>query len=355
MKPSTTPRVSATGERTWSRRNLLALTGGLAGSLTAGAAFSQPARAFQATPAAAVDDGSGDWSFTDDVGTTVTLPERPVRIVADLNAAAALWDFGIAPVAVSGYTVTTDAAWGNIDRDIPAINAGPETGAPDLEQLLALEPDLFVTITWSPDQPDIAYEWSFPDPAELALAQSVVPVIAISATGQADVNTARFTELAALLGADLESPELVAARAAYDEAVAAFRAAAAEKSDLTTLFVYAAGDNEYVANPSKWADLAMYQALGLNIVEPDVPDTEYWLQLSPEQALTYPSDILFQSTRTEILSLDDLAAHPTYGLLPAVAAGQFGPWNQDFIMSYQGLTAAFETMLPVLEGATKVT
>jgi iron complex transport system substrate-binding protein len=258
-------------------------------------------------------------------------------------------------VAVSGYTVTTDAAWGNIDRSIPSINAGAETGAPDLEELLALEPDLFVTITWSPDDPAIAYEWTFPDPAELALAQSIVPVVAISATGRADINTERFAELAGLLGADLESPELVAARAAYDEAVAAFRAVAEEKFDLTSLFVYAAGDNEYVANPSKWADLAMYQSLGLNIIDPDVPETEYWHQLSPEQALTYPSDVLFQSTRTEILSLDELAAHPTYGLLPAVASGQFGAWNQDFIMSYQGLTAAFETMLPVLEDATKVT
>jgi iron complex transport system substrate-binding protein len=350
MRTPSTPCAGATaGARTWSRRNLLALSGGL----TAGAALGQPARARQATPASS--PVAGEWTFTDDAGTTVTLPERPVRIVADLNAATALWDFGIAPVAVSGYTVTTDAAWGNLDRSIPSINAGPETGAPDLEALLAMEPDLFVTITWSPENPDIAYEWTFPDPAELALAQSIVPVVAISATGLADVNTARFAELAGLLGADLESPELVAARAAYDDAVAAFRTLAEEKSDLTTLFVYAAGDNEYVANPSKWADLAMYQALGLNIIEPDVPETEYWHQLSPEQALIYPSDVLFQSTRTEILSLEELAAHPTYGMLPAVASGQFGAWNQDFIMSYQGLTAAFETMLPVLQDATKVT
>lgn len=350
-----TPPTPHTGEtaraRTLSRRNLLALTGGLA----SGAALGQPARARQATPVSSPADTGEAWTFTDDVGTTVTLPERPVRIVADLNAAAALWDFGIAPVAVSGYTVTTDAAWGNLDRSIPSINAGPETGAPDLEELLAMEPDLFVTITWSPDNPEIAYEWTFPDPAELALAQQIVPVVAISATGLADVNTARFAELAGLLGADLESPELVAAKAAYDEAVAAFSAVAAEKSDLTTLFVYAAGDNEYVANPSKWADLAMYQSLGLNIIDPDVPETEYWHTLSPEQAMTYPSDILFQSTRSGILSLEELAAHPTYGLLPAVAAGQTGAWNQDFIMSYQGLTAALETMLPVLEAATKVT
>ena len=36
-------------------------------------------------------------------------------------------------------------------------------------------------------------------------------------------------------------------------------------------------------------------------------------------------------------------------------AGQFGPWNQDFVQSYQGLTAAFEMLLETLAGAEDVT
>lgn len=38
-----------------------------------------------------------------------------------------------------------------------------------------------------------------------------------------------------------------------------------------------------------------------------------------------------------------MAAHAAYGSLPAVNAGQISPWNQDFIQSYQGLTAALES------------
>jgi iron complex transport system substrate-binding protein len=285
----------------------------------------------------------------------VTLPSRPERIVADLNAASALWDFGIRPVAVSGYTVTTDAAWGNVGRSTPVINAGPETGAPDIEQLVALSPDLYVTITWSPDNRETAYEWTFPEPEQEALARELVPIIGISATGQADVNTARFAELAASLGADLSSAELMAAKNAYDETVELFTTLVAEKGELTNLFVYADNENEYIANWPKWADLAWYNALGLNIVKPDVADAEYWLQLSPELAATYPSDLLFQSTRMEVLNLDELARHPTYGRLPAVQAGQVSPWNQDFIMSYQGLTAALETVIAALTPAEKVT
>jgi iron complex transport system substrate-binding protein len=306
------------------------------------------ARQDASTPAA------GEWSFTDDAGNTVTLPERPTRIVADLNAAAPLWDFGIRPMAVAGWTTTTDAAWGNVDRSTPVITASAETSEPNVEELLALGADLFVTITWG-NNPEHPYQWSFPEPESYQRVKEIVPVIGISGTGSADVNTERFAELAASLGADVETPEILAAKADYEEAVAAFKTLVAEKADLTTLFVYADGKYEYVAYPPDWADLAMYQSFGLNIVVPDAEPGSYWQELSPEQAMTYQSDVLFQSTRAGVFTLEELAAHPTYGRLPAVRAGQTGPWNQDFIQSYQGLHAALENMLVVLEPAEIVT
>ncbi|MCA9860810.1 MAG: hypothetical protein KC438_13870, partial [Thermomicrobiales bacterium] len=57
-----------------SRRTLL-------GAVTAAsgyAAVASLAGAQDASPAA------GEWSYTDVLGTTVTLPERPVRIVANI-------------------------------------------------------------------------------------------------------------------------------------------------------------------------------------------------------------------------------------------------------------------------------
>lgn len=313
--------------------------------------FALAAQDAESTPAAAAADSG--WSFTDDAGHTVTLPERPMRIVADLNAAAPLWDFGIRPVAVAGWTTGTDAAWGNVDRETPVITASLESSEPSAEELLALGADLFVTIYWGNEEHP--YEWSFPDPAAYERIREIVPVIAISGTGSADVNTARFAELAASLGADIETPELLAAKADYEQAVAAFKALVAEKVDLTTLFVYADGQFEYVAYPPDWADLAMYQSFGLPIIEPNAEPGSYWEELSPEQAMTYQSDVLFQSTREGVFSLEELAAHPTYGRLPAVKAGQTGPWNQDFIQSYQGLHAALQTMMATLEDAEDVT
>lgn len=328
------------------RRQALGLLGGL-GAI----AWRVPrVAARDATPAA-----KGAWTFTDDVGKTVILPERPVRIAADLNAASALWDFGIEPVAISGWTVGTDASWGNVDRDTPNITVSAETSEPNLEALLDLGIDLFVTVAWG-NNAEAPYEWSFPEAGSYERTNEVVPVIAISTTGRADENMLRFAELAESLGADLDTPELAEAKAAYETARAEFERMAQEKAGLTSLFVYADGTAEYVAYPPIWADLAMYQALGLNVIVPEnVPENEYWEELSPEQAATYISDILFQSTRLGIFTPEELTAHATYGSLPAVKAGQIASWNQDFIQSYQGLTAALDAIVAALEGAQDVT
>ncbi|MGH2550000.1 MAG: ABC transporter substrate-binding protein [Thermomicrobiales bacterium] len=303
----------------------------------------------QATPSA------GGWTFTDDKGVTVTLPERPTRIVADVSAAAPLWDFGIQPIAVFGWTSNEPAdspVWGAINKDEIEIITG-EVSGPDLEKLIALKPDLVITLTWEPD--NATEYWSLDTDAEYVRVQEIAPLIAIAASGSAAVSTDRFAELAGLLGADLESTEITAAKTEYEAATEAFKTLAAEKSDLTSLFLYADPDQIYVASFQDWADLAMYESLGLSIVDPGLDKWAYWETLSWEQALKYPADVVFQSTRLGTLSIEELEANEAFKFHPAAAAGQVGPWNQDFIMSYQGLTAAFNEMIAVLKDAQKVT
>ena len=330
-----------------SRRQALTGLGGLAALRLAGGKV----RAQDTTPAA------DEWSFTDDAGKTVTLPQAPRTVVADLNAATALWDFGVRPVAVSGWTIATDAAWGNIDRDTPVINATAGAPEPDLEKLLEIRPDLFVTITWGPEDEsgEPPYAWSFTEDEHYQRVNDIVPVIGISAAGLAAQNMARYAELAALLGADLDTPELQAAKATYDERVARFSEVAQEKADLTSLFASANGEHVYVANPPDWADLAWYRSLGMNILDPEAARWAYWEELSAEQAGKYQPDVFFQSERDGSFTKEELAAHPLYSTLPAIKAGQIGPWNQDFIQSYQGLGAALEAMIATLEHAEKVT
>lgn len=326
-----------------SRRTVLASA--MAGVLTVSA------------PRALMAQGStpetGEWSFTDDKGVTVTLPTRPTRIAIDVNAAAPLWDFGIVPSALFGWNVLADGslgdAGGSIEpQGIPVVGNVNEPMI--VEDLVASDPELVVTLTWTPDDPQDY--WSI-DPEILDQVQAIAPIVALSATGMADANTLRFAELAEALGADLATPELAEAEQAFTAAIEAFKSIAAEKSDLVALFIAPVSDNTWVASPADWADLNMYMAFGLNIVAPDVEPGAFWENISHEQALKYPADVVFHSTRGEALTAEDITASPTWGLHPAIAAGQLYPWNQDFIMSYQGMTQALNELADNLTGATK--
>lgn len=55
------------------------------------------------------------------------------------------------------------------------------------------------------------------------------------------------------------------------------------------------------------------------------------------------------------IACPELQAHSTFSLHPAIAGNQVGAWNQDFIMSYQGLTRALDNMTAILTTAEKVT
>ena len=196
-----------------SRRSLL---GGAVA--VAGSAVVLPVAAQDASPESFARRVGG-WSFTDDKGVTIELPERPVRIVADVNAAAPLWDFGIRPVAVFGWNATETgdfgAAGGRIDpAQVEVVGDGVETIR--LEETLALNPDLIITLTWAPE---IADEYWSIDTAVVGQVNAIAPILAISATGSAEVNLARTAELAEALGADLSAPEQVEQQARFDTAV----------------------------------------------------------------------------------------------------------------------------------------
>ncbi len=337
------------------RRTLLAATG----AITASAILAFEGAAQTASPVASpVATG---WSFTDDKGVTVELDAAPVRIVADVNAAAALWDFGIRPVGVFGWNASDSGdfgpAGGNIDPS--QVEIGGNDAEPfQLEPVLAMQPDLLVTITWEPENPTEYWSLDF-DEAILPLAQKIAPIVAISAVGLADVNTDRMAELAVALGADLDTPELAEANEEYQAALARLPEVTAEKSDLNVMFTYISREGEqwYIVDPAGWADVSLYESLGVNVVIPEESDG-YWQTLSFEEALKYPADVIFNSSRgggTLTLNLEELQAHPTFSQHPAVAAGQVGDWNQDFIMSFQGMTDALNAIISTLEPAEKVT
>jgi len=331
--------------RMLSRRHLIgtASAAALMGSMS-GRVFAQ-----EGTPVA-----DGDWTFTDDKGVTVTLPAQPTSVIMDVNAAAPLWDFGIRPTGLFGWNVLADGSFGdaggNIDPEGISV-VGDVNERFRLEDAIALDPDLIITLTWEATDPD--EYWSL-DAEIVDQVRAIAPLVALSASGMADLNTERFAELAGLLGADLASPELAAAKEAYAASEEAFIRLAAEKSDLTALFVGITDETTWVANPADWADLNMYQDRGMNIVVPDVEPGSFWQQISHEQALLYPADMMFQSTRAEGLTMEEVTNHPSWSHHPAVQAGQLYGWNQDFIQSYQGMKVALDGLSDALERSSKI-
>lgn len=336
-----------------SRRKLLGVSAGLAAASTlAGSALAQSGTP-EASPATDIPANGvqpdGSWVFTDDRGVTVTLPEPPTRVFADLSAAAPLWDFGVRPVGLSGFAVDNDLAWGNIDREIEVVHN--QSAELDIERLISLAPDIFVSITWRPEEQQSA--WGIADDV-YAQVDAVAPIVCISATGDVDANILRFAELAGLLGADLESPENVAAKDAYDAAVEAF-STTAQASKLEVLFAYVTeADEWYAAGPGMWGDLNFYAQLGLPFAPVELGEGEYWLALSHEEAGRFPTDVFLNSTRGGCLTPEQLAADPLFSQHPAIAAGQIGGWNQDFITSYPGMTQALTYLTTLLQESEKL-
>lgn len=331
------------------RRAVLAGTAGMSVALVGGVA-AQPASP-EASPVAS------DWSFTDILGTTVNLPERPVRIAAVINTAAALNDFGIEPVAVFGWTATNypdgdHVAWGNLDPANVAIVSDGD-GNLDVEALLAADPDLIVTWIWDKDDPAVSMVGIPPEITDAL--ESVAPVIVINQGDANDVELGRIIELSTVLGADVRSEQLVADRNAFEGLSVEANTLAAQKSDLTLLFASYNPDEFFVASPDYVGDLGFVRNLGFTLANDGSPDaTVYWEPISPEEAVKYPADVLFIDAYGAWTTLEDLQGHPTLATHPAVASGQVGIWNRDLPLSFVGQARFIEELLAPIRDAEKV-
>jgi iron complex transport system substrate-binding protein len=324
-------------ERLMGRRAVL--TAGLTAFLAG-----RPALAFAQTPSATP---AGAWSFTDDRQITVALPEQPSRIVAQIGAASALWDYGVRPIAVFGPQYRgngeIDPRVGNIDLDA-VESVGQLWDELDLERVLALDADLVVTPMWNTSE-----LWYVSAESQAAL-ESKVPTVAIQ-TAQVSAFDAvsRFAELAAALGADMESPTNVEAKREFDGAVADLEAALAEKPDLRVAFVAGDSDAYYVAHPDFMSDLWFFRDLGMDVVTNGVND--YWETLSWEEVLKYPADLILIDAREGSFGPDDFSGIATWASVPAARAGQVATWDLEPIYSYAGYAPELRRLTDLVRGA----
>lgn len=290
---------------------------------------------------AAGTEETQEWSFTDDLGVTVTRDARPQRIVAQVSAAATLYDYGIEPVGVFGPTVREDGTPENQAGDLAELGDLPSVGSAwgefNVEQLAALKPDLVVTVTYEESLEKAKYDpyWFVPGESQEAI-QEIAPIVAIKIQGDPVNRTVeRFGDLAGALGADMDQGDNAAAFDRFETARDDLKEAIASKPGLTALFVSGYTENFYVANPKVAVDVAWFKEMGLDVPEVDVAEGEFWETLSWEQAGRHAADLILNDVRGQALTVEQMKKDfPTFANLPAVKAGQVGKWHFESPYSY---------------------
>ncbi|MEU1728718.1 ABC transporter substrate-binding protein [Nonomuraea sp. NPDC005692] len=334
----------------FARRGFLAATAGLAAALTLSAcgggtpAAGGGGATASAAPASTAAQG---WTFTDDRDKKLDLPERPSRVVAQVGAAAALWDFGVRPVAVFGPHKLAD---GSRDPQVGNVDIAEVEGLGNVwdefnvEKYISLQPDLLVSSMYV--KGDL---WYVPAKSKETIEQ-VAPTAGVMLTGRSATQViGKYEELARSLGADLQGvPEAKARMEAATRELAAFK-------DLKILMMSGGADAMWVVNPPEYPDIVHLTENGLNIVKPaKVDDGGFFQTLSWENADTYDADVILYDTRTQSLKPEEMLKKPTFAKLPAVKAGQFYPWRAEAPFSYQGYATFLEELVSNLKKAKKL-
>jgi iron complex transport system substrate-binding protein len=280
----------------------------------------------------------GSWEFTDDRGKKVTGDTRPTKIVAQVSAAAALWDLGVRPVGTFGESGASTVLRGSVPSSVPWI--GQTWGEFNVEKFASLNPDLLIAPMQQKDQ-----LWYVPTEAVTKI-EAICPTVGVNyVQSSVDKVIDRYAALAGALGGSTVTP----AKQDFSAASSQLSTVARSKSDLRIAFVSGTKDNFYVGNPAMFADLTYLKNLGLNLLTPSAdPKEPHWEVLSWEQAGKYPLDVVLYDSRSPSYITTDLAKYPTLAKMPAVQAKQLVPWNPETPTSWAAFAPALSTLATAL-------
>ncbi|MFI1683131.1 ABC transporter substrate-binding protein [Streptomyces sp. NPDC020607] len=297
--------------------------------------------------------GAGSWSFKDDRGRTATAGQLPKNIVAFISTAAALHDYGIECKGVFGPSKPIggkpNPQAGDLDlRKLTSL--GTEWGQFSIEKYAALEPDLLISNMF----PAPAL-WYVPEESSEKIA-SLAPTVGISvARASLKEPLKRYAELAASLGADLETERVRAAKARFHRAERTLRKAAEANRGLKVMAMTGTADQMYVAVPDSYCDLNYFKDLGVEFVEGEKSDEwGFWEFFGWENADRHHADLIMIDNRTSALPPKELAEKPTWNELPAVKAGQTIPWPMEERYSYAGYAPVLERLAAAVEKSKRL-
>lgn len=226
---------------------------------------------------------------------------------------------------------------GNFDLD--AVESLGDYGEMDLEKLVALQAELYVDLAMYGNQ-----LWYLG--GSEAQVKEIVPTVGISMQRVSILESiSRFEKLSGLLGADLTARDVVEAKTAFAQAESELKAAIAEKPGLKVLVISPKTDQIYVASPEWMTDLRYFRDLGLDIHTHSTDD--FFEVLSWEQVNQYPADLILIDQRDTASTSELLAGSSTWQSLPAVQAGQSGPW-------YAGAPYSHKRFAPIMRELTEI-
>lgn len=285
------------------------------------------------------DSGSGPWTFTDDLGSKITLDAAPERLLVQSSMAAALTDLGVGDKVVGTFGPLKDAEGkpdsqvAGLDIDhVTDVTAAGEYGSIDLEKAATLKPDLVVTSAYLDD--DL---WYVNDATAKDL-KKLAPIAVVSFDGKTLIELLEGTERAAkALGADLDDDDVTEAHVEFDAAAKRVKDASAELGDRTILAGSPSKELFYVSNPAVSPDLSYWRdELGLPLVVPSNPDAGgYFESLSWEKADKYPADVFLYDDRVGAAGLGLLEDQPVFETLAAAKSKAYIPWTSVAPPSFQ--------------------
>lgn len=285
------------------------------------------------------------WSYTDGSGATVTLDHVPTRIIASQDAAAGLIPLGIRPVGIYADSAVAEAkALEGLDLSGIEI-IGEAWGEVSIEKAAALKPDLIIGEWWPLDK-----TWS--GGADVVAALKPLAPVTGPIQGASIVTLIEdYEKLAASLGADLSAPQVAADKAAFEASRDKFKAAVANKPDLSALAVWAGTDALYVAATAGSSELMDFASWGLKLITPEIAgDRGYWETLSWENADKYQPDLILVDNRSTT-TMETARGQATWTTLRAAAAGQVTDWPAFWLRNYAAYAGALDKLTTAIDAA----
>ncbi len=225
---------------------LLALAALLAGCSMQPVAGSQTEAAAPAAVEEPADSQGFPRTITDGLGSEVTIPQKPQRIVSLTLATDEILLSLVATERVRAVTyLAGDSIWTNVSEIARQVE---HTVQSDPEQIIALEPDLVLAATYNN-----------PDHIKL-LRDAGIPVVVVSLFDSVDQVADNIRYVAQLTGDEARAEELIAA---MEERLAAIEAMAAKAETKPRVLFYTAFGSS-AGKGSTFSDIVQ-RAGGINL------------------------------------------------------------------------------------------